>query len=617
MKKFAILISAILLISTFSIGTPSESAPILTTSNTESGNNTTQKYHTYESMTMELQGIANEYPEIVALYDITSFTKYGKTWQGRSVWGVKVSDNPQVNELNEPKIIIFGAHHAREWMSFEVPLYFLNFLIDNYKKQPTDNDNDGKINEDDIDGIDNDKDDLTDEDWNEARISWIIDNREIWIIPMVNPDGVAYDMTISKEGDSGSGWRKNLRDNDGDGEFDPDYDGVDINRNYPYMWSKNDDLGTVDEDGVTVHVDDRNPASDTYHGPEDNYDDDGDAVVPVDIIDNPTKRNQYIDDHIDEDPYDFIDNDKDGKIDEDKDGGFSEPETMAIEELMKKLDSDGNYVNRHSDVSIGISYHSYSELVIWPWGYTSDKAPHDALFTYIGKNMAKFNGYTPMKSTDLYPTSGDLDDWMYGSMGVLQFTVELNSGEEGGFHPPASLIENTSKKNLGVNIYAAEIADKAKSAFVANTPDLNIPYPLIINENKEEVIFSKNDYVVRVKVENGSALVKNSLVLHYRVNNGEWNKIVMQKDGKYFSAIIPKQSSGVVDYYIEGKYIYDLTNGRESSIFYPKYAPYEVMSYEIKNDKTLFSVWIYGIIVGAIVIAAIVYFIRREKSYRL
>lgn len=614
MKKFAIFSFAILLFSTFSVGSVSkidEFSISITLKEDKKvffsaeKNNTIAKYHSYESMSMELQSIANEYPDIAVLYDLTSFTRYGKTWYGRSVWGMKISDNPSVDEQDEPKIVILGAHHAREWMSYEVPLYFLNFLIDNYQKPPTDNDNDGKLNEDEIDGKDNDDDGIIDEDWSEARISWIVDNREIWIVPMVNPDGVAYDLTISNEGDTNGGWRKNLRDNNGDGEFDPAYDGVDVNRNYPYMWSKNDDLGTLDEDGVTVHVDSRNPSSDTYHGPEDNYDDDGDAVIPIDIFDNPLKQNQYIDDHTDEDPYDFRDNDNDGKIDEDKDGGFSEPETMAIEELMKRLDSDKDYTNRHSDVSIGISYHSYSQLVIWPWGYTTDKAPHDALLSHIGTNMAQFNGYQPMKSTDLYATSGDLDDWMYGSMGVLQFTVELNSGEEGGFHPPASLIYNTSHQNVGVNIYAAEIADKAKTAFIFNTPDLNVSYPKFTEEARE-------GNLIKVRVENSNFLVKNSLTLKYRIDGNEWKRIEMQKNGDYFTAEI--NEVGKIDYYFYGKYICDPTTQRESSVFYPNYAPYEFLSFEIKENNPIISLSSALILFAITGVAGIIYFIFRRKN---
>jgi hypothetical protein len=115
----------------------------------------------------------------------------GTTHEGRDIWAVRVSDNPSEDE-NEPGALFLGCHHAREWISVEVPLYIAQYLADNY--------------------------------YSDAEVKHLVDNCEIWIVPVVNPDGYEYSRTTDRL------WRKNRSDN-GDGTF-----GVDLNRNYGYMW---------------------------------------------------------------------------------------------------------------------------------------------------------------------------------------------------------------------------------------------------------------------------------------------------------------------------------------------------------------------------------------------
>jgi murein tripeptide amidase MpaA len=110
--------------------------------------------------------------------------------RGRDIWALKVSDNPDKNEA-EPAALLMGAHHAREWPSIEVPMATAKKLLEEYETS--------------------------------AEIKELVDNREIWIVPMVNPDGVVYSMEKSRY------WRKNRRNNGG--TF-----GVDLNRNYGYQW---------------------------------------------------------------------------------------------------------------------------------------------------------------------------------------------------------------------------------------------------------------------------------------------------------------------------------------------------------------------------------------------
>jgi hypothetical protein len=130
------------------------------------------QFHTYAQMTQELQEIANTYAEIAQLYDL------GHSVQGRVIWGLKITDNPTVEE-NEAEVRICGCHHGNEYMSVELPLLMAWHLVQNY-------------------GTDPDIEDL-------------VDNREIWIIPLVNPDGREM------------GTRYNAN-------------GVDLNRDYGYLW---------------------------------------------------------------------------------------------------------------------------------------------------------------------------------------------------------------------------------------------------------------------------------------------------------------------------------------------------------------------------------------------
>ncbi|OHB81843.1 MAG: hypothetical protein A2Z38_12005, partial [Planctomycetes bacterium RBG_19FT_COMBO_48_8] len=150
------------------------------------------KYHSYDEVITEL--IALEDSGVAKTYII------GSTHEGRDIWAIKISDNPSEDE-DEPGALFMGCQHAREWIAIEVPLYIAQYLADNY----------------DID----------------ADVKWLVDNCEIWIVPIVNPDGYEFSRTSDRM------WRKNRRDN-GDGTF-----GVDLNRNWSYMWGRQGLSGTT------------------------------------------------------------------------------------------------------------------------------------------------------------------------------------------------------------------------------------------------------------------------------------------------------------------------------------------------------------------------------------
>jgi len=222
MKKYGIAIKLAMFIVLFML-LMSAANPIQGDSSNESAGNYLDgdpyHYYTYQEMTDKLHVLENEYPDIMKLESI------GTTYQGRDIWMVKLSDNVDQNE-NEPGVLLMGAHHGDEKPSFEVIIFFIEHMVKNYSKINTDDDGDGQINEDPIDGIDNDSDGQLDEDPSEERVREVINNTQIFCIPMVNPDGVEANT------------RKNCAPNYGPyGQSDviTSY-GVDLNRNYGYRW---------------------------------------------------------------------------------------------------------------------------------------------------------------------------------------------------------------------------------------------------------------------------------------------------------------------------------------------------------------------------------------------
>jgi len=119
---------------------------------------------------------------------------------------------------------------------------------------------------------------------------------------------------------------------------------------------------------------------------------------------------------------------------------FSEPETQAVEAL----------IENHHFVA-GISYHSYSELVLYPYGYAYGVvAPDQAALEELATNMALTipaqggGHYTPEAAWDLYPCTGTTDDYSYGTHGIFSFTIELATE----FIPPAGQVAGICADNI-------------------------------------------------------------------------------------------------------------------------------------------------------------------------
>lgn len=148
-------------------------------------------FHTYSEILAEVDSLVAIYPDISMLDTI------GYSLEGRPVVAMKISDNVAVDE-DEPEIQLNGLIHAREVITYEILLYTVKQLLTFHELYDMQN---------------------------------IIDNNEIWVVFVVNPDGLVYNELTNPDG--GGMWRKNRRDN-GDGTY-----GIDLNRNFGYGWGFN------------------------------------------------------------------------------------------------------------------------------------------------------------------------------------------------------------------------------------------------------------------------------------------------------------------------------------------------------------------------------------------
>ena len=138
----------------------------------------------------------------------------------------------------------------------------------------------------------------------------------------------------------------------------------------------------------------------------------------------------------------------------------SEPEVQAVQNYARQVFPDQrddalDAAAPESATGLYLDVHSYSELVLWPWGFGSSAAPNGTAMQTLGRKLAFFNGYHPEQATSLYPTDGTTDDFVYGDLGVPSFTFELGTD----FFQDCSTFEDTIlPDNLDALIYAAKVA---------------------------------------------------------------------------------------------------------------------------------------------------------------
>jgi carboxypeptidase T len=301
--------------------------------------------YTVTELIAKLDTLRMLYPNL-----ITAKTSIGTTHENRPIYMVKISDNPDLVE-NEPRVLYTAMHHAREPVSMMQMFYFMYYLLENYATNPS--------------------------------VKYLVDNRELYFIPCLNPDGYQHNITTSPAG--GGMWRKNRRNNGT--TF-----GVDLNRNYgpeSYWNAPNGGSSTT-------------PSSDTYRG-----------TAP-----------------------------------------FSEPETEALRNFLVGK----GFKN-------ALNYHTYSNLLIYPYGALGKETPDSLLFREYATDMTRYNNY--LAGTDLqtvnYSTRGNSDDYFYDGdipftgNKIFAMTPEVGTSSDGFWPQPARIIP-LCQENIHPNLYYAWVA---------------------------------------------------------------------------------------------------------------------------------------------------------------
>jgi carboxypeptidase T len=133
---------------------------------------------------------------------------------------------------------------------------------------------------------------------------------------------------------------------------------------------------------------------------------------------------------------------------------FSEPETQAVKA----------FVEARPNLKVLLSYHTFSELVLYPWGGTDspiDDAQALKAYQTMAEEMGRMTGYTPEQSSALYIASGDLTDWSWGQHKIYSFTFEMTpkSMWDGGFYPGTAAIAKSVQLNWRPMLYLIDLAD--------------------------------------------------------------------------------------------------------------------------------------------------------------
>ncbi|MCB2211893.1 immune inhibitor A [bacterium] len=302
-------------------------------------------YMTYSEVYAWLDDFCTDNPSLV--YGPITI---GYSYEGRPIKVFKISDNPTVDE-DETEVFINALIHAREVVTPLTVVTYSEYLIDNY-------------------GTNN-------------RVTDLVDNREIWLLPMYNVDGYVRNEQTDPNG--GGMHRKNMSPPDG----------VDLNRNYSYMWG-------YDNSGSSP-----NQYSETYRGPS-----------PA-----------------------------------------SEPETQVVMD----------FTNAREFAAV-LNYHTYSNLIILPWGYTYERPPNYDIYLAYGEYMNQTLGWEVGGPEIIYPTNGGAEDWQEAGdpneptsadYHMWSFTFEIGSWSQGGFWPTY---------NTGVQLANGQIEPLMKFVEVAENP---------------------------------------------------------------------------------------------------------------------------------------------------
>lgn len=205
----------------------------------------------------------------------------------------------------------------------------------------------------------------------DPQATWLVDHVDFRFILQANPDG-------RKRAETGIMWRKNT--NNSNGSCSSNNHGVDLNRNFPFHWNV---TGGAGSSGYRCDA--------TYRGPSASSEPETKNLMRY-VAGVPGLDGVYA-----------------GGVLEDR-----RPDAVSVP-------APQDYAGLFFDI------HSYSELVLWPWGDTSNAPPNRIGLETLGRRLAWFNGYTPQQADTLYSTDGTTDNTFYGALGVPAYTMELGT----------------------------------------------------------------------------------------------------------------------------------------------------------------------------------------------
>ncbi len=309
-------------------------------------------YPTVEETFDIAAGLAADYPDLARWIDIgDSWEKINGPGPGYDLMVLALGN--QTTPGPKPKLFAMTSMHAREYTPAPLATRFAQHLIDGY-------------------GMD-------------ADATWLLDHHEIHLLLQANPDG-------RKRAEAGDSWRKNANNLHCANSDDR---GVDLNRNFPFMWNC-----CGGSSGLAC--------SEVYRGP----------------------------------------------------AAASEPETQAVQNYLRSIFAD----QRGPDLGdpapedatgVYLDIHSFSELVLWPYGFNATSAPNGVALQTLGRKLAFFNGYRPEKSSVSFNVDGASDDFAYGDLGVAAYTFELGTSF---FQSCAQFESRIWPDNLPALMYAAKAA---------------------------------------------------------------------------------------------------------------------------------------------------------------
>ncbi|WP_233554675.1 M14 family zinc carboxypeptidase [Deinococcus cavernae] len=277
-----------------------------------------------------------------------------------------------------------------------------------------------------------------------------------------------------KKAESGLSWRKNVNDTQGScGTTSSSQYGIDMNRNHSFGWG-----------GAGASTD---PCNLTYRGSS----------------------------------------------------AASEPEVQSEQNLVNTLFPDRRGPGKQDPApadtpGIYIDLHSYSELVLWPYGDQTGAAPNGTALQSLGRKLAYFNDYTPQQSVGLYPTSGGSDDYAYGERGVASYTIELGKAF---FENCTNFTSTILPNNQVALLYALKVA-RAPYLMGSGADVLNVAAPASASTSFTLTATANS---TRFSSVNGTETTRTVTGAEYFVDTAPWEGGVARPmsaaDGSFNSAV--------------------------------------------------------------------------------